>query len=540
MFDREQIIQSFIAESDENLATAELAIVELERNPTDQERLNMVFRAVHTLKGDAMALGFSWLGEFAHAMEDLLDEIREQRLTVTANLATLLLQATDALRQILADAVAGTEQVQIEHKILKGKLEAARSGAPRLDTAAAPAEAVLRDDTAQMERTQTLRVELSRVDRMLTLAGEIAVSRARLSQLLDDMAGRVPPEIREAHLETERLFLELQELTMKVRMVPVTPIFRQYARAVRDIAASRQKHVRLEIDVDGAELDTTLVEHLRGALTHMIRNAIDHGIETPEVRTKAGKEPGAVLRLSAHQEGGTIVIQVADDGSGLDRARIGQRAKALGLCDTPSALNDQELCDLIFEPGFSTAVEVTELSGRGIGLDVVRRNIDALRGSVSVHSVPGKGTTFSIQLPLTLAIIDGFVVGVGDDRYVIPLTNVVECGELPSPDTQQQRSQGVFALRGKPVPYLRLREHFKLSGSAPDRESVVVVKHSTGQIGLAVDALYGDAQTVIKPLGAMLRSTPGISGSAILGNGRVGLILDVAGLLRSAGAECLV
>jgi two-component system chemotaxis sensor kinase CheA len=325
----------------------------------------------------------------------------------------------------------------------------------------------------------------------------------------------------------------LQELVMKVRMVPLGRTFQPFARSVRDLAQATGKQVRLELAGEDVEVDTTLAELVRDPLTHLVRNALDHGLETPEARQAQGKSPTGTLALRAFHEAGSVVVQVSDDGAGLDRARVAARARAHGLLGPDEALEEAALLRLIFEPGFSTAERVTELSGRGVGLDVVRRNVEVLRGSLSVESTPGQGTTFTLRLPLTLSIIEGFSVGVGAETYVLPLEHVLECVELPADERPASRT-GVLNLRGGPLPFLRLREHFGLGGERPPRESVVVLRHGAGRAGLAVDLLLGQGQTVIKPLGQLCQGLPGLSGSTLLGDGRVALILDVPALLEQA------
>jgi two-component system, chemotaxis family, sensor kinase CheA len=274
------------------------------------------------------------------------------------------------------------------------------------------------------------------------------------------------------------------------------------------------------------------VEAIRDPLTHMVRNAVDHGLEEPEVRRRRGKDPCGRIVLRAFHEAGTIVIQVVDDGVGLPRARIAERAQALGLVPDASQVTDEEIGRLIFEPGLSTSESVTEVSGRGVGMDVVRRNVEALRGSVSVESREGAGTSVTLRLPLTLAIIQGFNVGVAGETYILPLEAVVECVELPAGERGGADGTGVVALRGRPLPYVRLREVFHVEGRPPQRENVVVVQHGPLTAGVAVDTLQGESLAVLKPLGRMFLGLPGISGSTILGDGKVALILDVAGLLR--------
>jgi two-component system chemotaxis sensor kinase CheA len=281
-----------------------------------------------------------------------------------------------------------------------------------------------------------------------------------------------------------------------------------------------------------------VIEHLKDPVLHMIRNAIDHGIETPAVRKRKGKPASGTVTVRAAHEAGSIVIEVTDDGAGLSRERICDVARKRGIAAEPEKIADHELFQLIFEAGFSTASAVSDLSGRGVGMDVVRRNVQALRGNVSISSESGAGSTVHIRLPLTLAIIEGFGVGVGEDTYVIPVDQVIECVELPAKERNSGFGTGVLELRGEPLPYVQLREHFRSSGTRAARQNVVVVQHDSHRAGLAVDRLYGATQTVIKPLPHVFRNVPGVSGSAILGNGRVALILDIPALMRSfeAGA----
>jgi two-component system chemotaxis sensor kinase CheA len=548
--DLQPVLQMFRAESEEGLSVAEQALVALESRPEDEECLGTIFRATHTLKGNASSLGCQALTEFAHVLEDILDRLRKRELTATTPLVTLLLQSIDALRQMVPDAVSGTEGMRPEHRTLLERLVRARSavaGAPAGTDEPGPAEEAGEGEAVAGERRRspgrrsgdsphegTVRVDIEKLDRMMNLTGEIAVARGRLKQLLADVPGQMGEAILEVQGEADRLSLDLQELVMKVRMVPLGPLFRQYVRTVRDVAAAHGRQARLVIEGEDVEVDTTVVQHIHDPLTHMIRNALDHGIESPEVRVRREKDPCGSVTVRAYREAGSIVIQVADDGAGLDRERIRARARALGRVTEHEVLTDHELHRLVLEPGFSTAQQITDLSGRGVGLDVVRRNVERLRGSVGIESRQGEGTTVTLRLPLTLAIIAGFVVGVENETYVIPLDSVVECLELPRGECPHADGRGVLSVRGQALPYLRLRAVFGLPGSPAGREHVVVVRHDGGRVGLAVDVLCGESQTVIKPLGPLLQGLPGIAGSAILGSGRVALILDVEALVRQA------
>jgi two-component system chemotaxis sensor kinase CheA len=387
---------------------------------------------------------------------------------------------------------------------------------------------------AGADASRTLRVNLATLDRLLDLTGEIAVSRGRLREALDGGAGASGGEAAEIHREADRLHADLQELVMRARMEPLGPTFRRFVRTVRDLAASLGKSARLAIEGEDVEVDVKVIEHVRDPLTHLVRNALSHGLEPPAERIARGKDPCGLLRLRAFRELGGIVIEIEDDGAGLSRERIAERGRALGLVPEGSGLGEGELQRLIFEPGFSTAAAVTEVSGRGVGLDVVRRNVEALRGSVSVTSRRGVGTTFTIRLPLSLAIVPGFAVTAAGETYIVPLEAVLECLELPASGLQGPDGSGVLSLRGEPLPCRRLRQRFRLEGEAPSREYVVVIQHAGKSIGLVVDALLGESQTVLKPLGTMFRGLLGIAGSAILGSGRVALVLDLPGLFQDA------
>jgi two-component system chemotaxis sensor kinase CheA len=284
---------------------------------------------------------------------------------------------------------------------------------------------------------------------------------------------------------------------------------------------------------DDVEVDTTILEHIHDPLMHMIRNSVDHGLETPEVRRALGKDPSGKIVLQAFHDSGNIVVQISDDGAGLDHERILAHARAKGIVPEGARLTEAEIHNLIFQPGFSTADKVSELSGRGVGLDVVRRNVNALSGTILVESRKGLGTTFTIRLPLTLAIIDGFAVKVGAETYVIPLNSVQECLELPA-EKHCSEEGGVINLRGEALPYVRLRDLFECGGATPAREKIIVVEYHGGRAGLAADELLGEQQAVIKPLGRLFQGIRGVSGSTILGNGRVALILDVPALCAEA------
>jgi two-component system chemotaxis sensor kinase CheA len=533
----EKVHAVFLTETDEQLVTLEHDLLALEASPGSGS-LRAVFRTVHTLKGGMAVMGYTEAVALAHTVEDLLTRLEAGVLVLHSGLGTLLLQAVDALRELVGLKPVAEPDLRLPakdiHELLTTTVQAARpmsvgaeaGSAERSGTEASTAE-------AHPVRERTLRVGLDRLDRMMDLTGEISIARGRLATMLAQANLYTPEQLLEAHREADRLYLDLQEVVMKVRMVPIGRTFQPFARTVRDLCLATGKQVRLEVSGEDVEVDTTVAEFIRDPLTHLVRNAMDHGIECAEVRRERGKDPTGTLVLRAFHETGTIVIQIVDDGGGLDRARILERARGRGLVGADAEPSDAELFLLIFEPGFSTAERITELSGRGVGMDVVKRNVEQLRGTITVDTSPGQGTTFTLRLPLTLSIIEGFSVGVGEETYVIPLENVLECVELPVVEYRPGRT-GLGNLRGEPLPYIRLREHFQLGGELPSRESIVVIGHGRGRAGLAVDRLLGQGQTVIKPLGKLCQGLPGVAGSTVLGDGRVALILDVPALLLQA------
>jgi two-component system chemotaxis sensor kinase CheA len=524
--DREALLQEFAAEAEEQLDGIEQALIEAEVTPGDRRLFPELFRRAHTLKGNASVVGFNGIVESAHVVEDALERLVDGRLTPSPKLVSLLLEAVDELRRQVAAALAGGEDSGSSELGLvaflssKGSSKAPRS--PRADAEAPHAGG----------RSRSLRVDVDKLDRMLNLMGEITVARGVSASLLE--SGAPLSDLRDAQRDVDGLLLDLQEQVTRVRMVPVGPVFRQHARTVRDLALAHGKQARLVTVGDEVEIDTAAIERIRDPLVHMIRNAIDHGIEAPDVRRAKGKDPVGTIALTARYDAGRVLVTLSDDGAGLDRDRIRAKAREHLPEAAVAALTEAELFKLIFEPGFTTAEKVTDLSGRGVGMDVVRRAIEALRGTIAIDSRPEEGTSVTLGLPLTLAIIEGFSVGVGDQTYVLPLESVVECVELPGEAAADHRPSGVLSLRGNPLPYLRLDHHFGLPASNGARQSVVVVRGEASVAGIAVDGLFGEGQTVIKPLPRSFRDVRGVSGAALLGNGRVALILDVPALLREA------
>ncbi len=386
-----------------------------------------------------------------------------------------------------------------------------------------------RCEDKRVAEARSVKVPAEKLDRLIDLVGELVIAGAG-TQLLASRSRQ--GELLESAAQMTRLVEEVRDAALRLRMVQIGEIFGRFPRVVRD--ASRELAKEIDLGISGAEteIDKSMVERLGDPLLHLVRNAIDHGIETPAERLAAGKPARGVVSLSACHESGGIVIEVKDDGRGLDRERILKKALERGLIGADEQLDEAAAYQLILQPGFSTAETVTKLSGRGVGMDVVKSSVEALRGNIDISSAPGQGTTMRLALPLTLAIIDGFLVGVGGSCFVLPLEMVVECIELPAEQAVDGRDY--LNLRGRVLPFLRLRQLFEVGTQPPRRQNVVVVQYAGRAAGLAVDCLMGECQTVIKPLGVLFEKLRGISGSTILGSGEVGLILDVPQLIHLA------
>jgi two-component system chemotaxis sensor kinase CheA len=379
---------------------------------------------------------------------------------------------------------------------------------------------------AKIQESRSIRVDSDKLDHLINLVGELIIAAAGT----DMIARRVRvAELQECTATLSGLVEEVRDSALQLRMVKIGATFNRFQRVVHDVAREIGKDIGLTVSGEDTELDKTVVERIADPLTHLVRNAIDHGIEAPAVRQARGKPVKGTVSLNAYHDSGSIVIEVSDDGGGLKRDKILAKALERGLIEPGRSLSDGEIYGLVFEPGFSTAEQITNLSGRGVGMDVVKRNISALRGSVAISSEEGVGTTVSVRLPLTLAIIKGFLVGLGKSVFVVPLDMIEECVELCA-----EPGHDYTNLRGNVLPFIRLRELFEVQGAAGQRENIVVVKHAGRKAGLVVDTLLGEFQTVIKPLSKMFSQVKCISGSSILGTGEVALILDVPALVQQA------
>jgi two-component system chemotaxis sensor kinase CheA len=390
------------------------------------------------------------------------------------------------------------------------------------------------DKDAKAQEGRFIRVQADKLDDLINMVGELVIAGASANLMAQRTKDSV---LQEATSTVSRLVEEIRDGALKLRMVEIGETFNRFQRVVRDTSKELGKDIWLEISGADTELDKTVVEKIGDPLMHLVRNSMDHGIESKELRAQRGKPAKGTLRLNAFHDSGSIVIEVGDDGGGLNRERILNKAIERGLVAAGQNLSDREVYNLIFEPGFSTAAQVTNLSGRGVGMDVVRRNIESLRGTVDLDSEEGQGTTVRIRLPLTLAIIDGFLVGVGGAAYIVPLDMVLECVDLTGEAQQASRDHNYLNLRGEVLPFVRLRDQFDVEGKPGRRENVVVVRYGGQKAGLVVDELLGEYQTVIKPLGKVFSGTRGIGGFTILGSGEVALILDVPSLIQQAAKK---
>lgn len=548
-----ELLQEFLLEAREHLAEADARLLSLEQRPADPELLNAVFRSFHTIKGAAGFVGVQSIQDLAHATEDVLGMARAGELALTGSTVSLVFEVVDILRGLLSvlagecSAEAGLEWSAKAtalgprlRLVAERRPDAAQGDAPLPERArngiAALAETAPAESGARPAR-EVVRVDAARLDRLVDTIGELVIAESMVSQS-DELRRVTSPRFLGQVGRLSKMTRSLQEMGMSLRMVSLKATFGRMARLARDLAWKSGKSVEFTTEGEDVELDKAIVDRLDEPLVHLVRNAMDHGIEAEGgERVRLGKPATARVRIRAFHRGGNIHLEVTDDGRGLDRQAIRARALERRLLPGGEAAADGALLRVIFEPGFSTAAQVTDVSGRGVGLDVVRRAIEAMRGAIDVVSTRGEGTTFAIRLPLTLAIIDGMVVRVGTERYVIPTVSVVRSVRPGGADVTSMAGKAeLLRLGDRLVPLFRLAALLESAGAGRAMEDtlVVVVEDAGRQAGLVVDELIGQQQVVIKTLGQALASLPGISGGAIMPDGRVAAILDVAGLVRLA------
>ena len=552
------LVREFINESYEHLENIERGALVLEEKPDDRDTLDTIFRAFHTFKGGAGLLGFTPINQLAHELESLLDMVRQKKLPATSEVIEMVLTGGDMLKQFIIETglqIGGQKPFApctIPTGELKGRIrelmETAVSAEGGARTAGEEAGAVAepppegQSEAAHPAATAPgtvgagalVRVDLQKLDTLLDQVGELVIAQSQIA--LDPTVRDIhSPQLSRAMTQLARITKELHRSTLGMRMAPIRPVFQKMSRQVRDVAARVGKRIDLMVQGEDTELDRNLVEGIHDPLIHMIRNSVDHGIEKPDARIARGKSTTGKISLRAFHQGGNVMIVVQDDGAGLNKERIHAKAVERGLVAAGTDLTDREIFQFIFEPGFSTADKVTDISGRGVGMDVVRYNIEKLRGSISVESVLGHGATFTISLPLTLAIIEGLIVHVGARQFVLPTLSVRESFR-PVPgmiSTLHERGE-VINVRGQLIPLLRLYEYLNIRPAATDPLQALAVVLEAGRDVrcMMVDGLLGKQEVVIKNLGEVFRQNPFLAGAAILGDGRIGLILDVNALVQ--------
>jgi len=563
-----ELLRDFLQESEEYLANVEQKLIEWENDPENLEIVNDIFRPFHIIKGVAGFLSLADIEAISHEYENLLDQAREGKLQLTSDITDLILSGVDALRKMMDALDASLEAGKwVPHNIKMEphlqRIRALRSDGPEDVGPPAPVRMPEKQEagTADAEPGQNagksepaaqspaagqrrkpsmaIKVDIDKMDHLIDMVGELVIVQNMVSQnrlirtatdkrLLADMA------------QLKRITSTLQNISMSLRMVPIQATFRKMQRIVRDLSHRSGKQIQLQLSGEQTEIDRNMVETLYDPLVHMIRNSCDHGIEMPEVRADAGKRREGTIHLNAYHRGGNVVIEISDDGAGLDKHAILEKARERGLVTEDQTLSDKQIYDLLFHPGFSTAKKVTEVSGRGVGMDVVKRTVEQMRGQIDIETEAGKGTTFFIRLPLTLAIIDGVIVRVGEERYVIPTLAIEESVQITEDRYNFLAGRGETVLvRDHIFPLIRLHHLFnvKKAEEEPWKGIVILVDLGGESAGILVDELIDKQEVVIKSMGEHFQSLPGISGGAILGDGSVGLILDVPNLLAVRDAK---
>ena len=601
MTDMKKNREAFREEARELFAELEAALLELEEDPNNQEHIDAAFRALHTIKGSSQLVGLDAIAGFTHEIEAVFDMMRSGEVAVSKKLIDLVLSARDHIKKMTdgddADEQSAAEIISSLHQLTSEKtdkqderssitveidqrslevtiknifdsqgyitrddyhqvIEMFRLGVDVNATVKRRlARGLMRDEglygrvkeKAAMTELQkvlqkrdsesslsSIRVSSEKLDRLVDLVSELVTMQARLKQISAVIDNA---ELHTVSEEVERLADEMRNNTMDVRMMPIGVIFSKFRRMVRDLSRDVDKEVEVTIEGAETELDKTVIERLNEPLVHLVRNCIDHGIELPNVRKSLGKPEKGQIRLSATHFGAHVLIQISDNGAGFDLEAIRARAVAKGLAAPHQRLAEKEILSFALAPGISTAEKITNISGRGVGLDVVKKRIETLRGSMGIESARGSGTTFSLKLPLTLATIDGLLVRIGEGFFILPLSIVEECIELPRDNVGGSHGSQIVIVRGEIISYINLRDYFGINGGNPPTEMVVVTKIEGQKVGFVVDTIVGEHQTVIKSLGNAYRDVEGIAGASILGDGTVALILDIARLTQQAKQE---
>lgn len=577
------LLSSFISEAFEHLESIELNVLELENNPEDLEIINNIFRPFHTVKGVSGFLNLMTINKLAHATENLLDDVRNGKIAMNSDIIDIVLNVGDFLRtmiQNVSEVLDKGPQVFQEYDISEfvDRIQAVRSGTemiaspvtvsesaevtqPAVQPPAAPegdapgqignaqaAPSAKAENTAKKTTSQAappakkkkigaaIKVDVEKLDGLVNAVGELVIMQT-LVRHNPLVAGISDPKLNKDFAQLTRITTDLQKTAMSMRMVPIRQTFQKMTRLVRDLSKKTGKIVNLVMEGEETEIDRNMVDSIYDPLVHMIRNSVDHGVQIPEQRLQAGKPEAGTVKLSAYQKGGHIIIEIADDGEGVNTGKIKEKAIERGLIQEGASYTDHEVNNLIFLPGFSTADKITDVSGRGVGMDVVKRGVENLRGRVELLSTPGEGSLFLMYLPLTLAIIDGIVVRVGSERYIIPTIAIRESmrPQMENYNTIQGKGETLL-VRDSLVPVIRLYSVFGVENACTEiAEGITVIIENEGrQRALLVDELLGKQEVVIKSLGGYMQDVQGVAGGTILGDGRVGLILDLAGLISTS------
>jgi len=577
-----EIVESFIVETKEILEKLDTDLLELEKRPDDKDLLNQIFRSFHTIKGTSGFLGLEALPEVTHKCEDILNKLRKGEATLNSNLMEGILLAFDTIKElvvkieteqnenveienvcyVLSELLKNldspqeikqeetlprvenqvVQEIAVQEEIVENKTEEIKHELPKEEVKTeikTNVEKIEKAASTSATKENTIRVDVERLDSLLDIVSELVLGRNRLSQIntqfsLENEGNKYTKDFEEVTKQIDLMTTELQLVAMKLRMIKIAKIFNRYPRLVRDLCKDLNKDVELIIKGEDTEVDKNLIEEINDPLVHLIRNAVDHGVENPEVRIKAGKNPRGKVLLAAEQLGNNIVITIQDDGKGLDVEVIKEKAIAKGLITKEKAkeLSKQEAMNLIFLPGFSTAEKVSNVSGRGVGMDVVKTNVAKLRGIINIESEVGKGTKIEIKLPLTLAIISGMIVKANSETLVIPLGSVIEVLRVDPKEIYSIKGKEVIKVRDSVLPLVSVSELLKgrMNGRRENNtgwQYVVEVGIAEKRYGIKVDDLIGQQEVVIKSLGSYLGKIDGIAGSTIMGDGTVVMILDI-------------
>ncbi len=545
------LLLEFLVESRELIEAAEASLLSLENDPEDIEAINTVFRAFHSVKGTSTFLGLNDLTAVGHLAESLLSRMRDREIRCTGGYADLALRSVDFIKAMLnfiEEALPGKpdslpagykELIKILENPEANGVTADADGKPEVRQESDEHFAEIPEISEKRKTSSTdssVRVRTDRLDSLIDMVGELVIAQSMLAQD-STVAQGLHHELSRKISHAGKIVRELQDLSMAMRMIPLKSTFQKMARIVRDVAQKCGKQIEFVTEGEDTEIDRNMVDIIADPLVHMVRNAADHGIETPDVRQKSGKSPVGKIKLSAYHAGGDVVVELTDDGAGLDRDKIVAKAIAIDLIESDKGLSENQIFNLIFAPGFSTADQITNVSGRGVGMDVVKRNIEGMRGRIEISSEKSKGSLFTIRLPLTLAITDGMLVRVGAERFIVPTINI-QLSFRPNDkmlSTVSGRGE-LVSLRGELMPIFRLHKLFEVENAIenPTEALLMIVADGRRRCALMVDELLGQYQVVAKTLGEGIGKVPGVSGGAILGDGCVGLILDLAELVALA------